>query len=70
MREGQVELNDDDLNILSDLRYIILKGRNLSDEDFIELLKIRQFCISQNALHQIINFLFPNSKNRIIDIYN
>ncbi|KAM3133982.1 hypothetical protein pb186bvf_013948 [Paramecium bursaria] len=60
LREGQVDLNDDDLNILSDLRYIILKGRNLSDEDFIELLKIRQFCISQNALHQIINFLFPN----------
>ncbi|CAD8118733.1 unnamed protein product [Paramecium sonneborni] len=70
LRDGQIELEDDDLSILNDLRYIILKGRNLSDEDFLELLRLRNFTISQSCLELIVNHLFPNSKNDIIQEYH
>ncbi|CAD8102420.1 unnamed protein product [Paramecium primaurelia] len=70
LRDGQIELEDDDLSILNDLRYIILKGRNLSDEDFLELLRLRNFTISLSCLELIVNHLFPNSKNDIIKEYN
>ena len=63
-------MEDDDISILNDLRYIILKGRNLSDEDFLELLRLRNFNISLCCLELIVNHLFPNSKNDIIKEYN
>lgn len=47
-----------------------MKGRNLSEEDFLELLRLRNFCISSGILKLIVDNLFPNSKNNIFREYN
>jgi hypothetical protein len=64
LKETFIELNEEEIELLSDLRYLILKGRNLDSEDFEFLLNNRENSISKEIVALIKKFIFSNSKKK------